>query len=190
MGELAKLRNKPGALALAVGCFNGLIWATYYAVAKHAGALEVGLAFLGGIPTVGFVAWIIIVQAQAATARREALRATGTPTGAMGPMAMSARLAVGCFGPTLSLIAGLIAGIGLMTSGVYHQWSHPDEIALLLLVPGAIFLVGIVCTQIPAVGRRAALLAIGASLGAGVLAGVLGIAGYLMYPWFANSVTP
>lgn len=187
MRELAKLRNRPGALALGIGCLNGLIWAAYYALVKHAGLVEVALAFLGGIPTVGFVAWIIIVQAQAAGARREALRAAGTPMEAVGPMAVTARLAVGCLGPTLALVAGLIAGIGLMTSGAYHEWSHPDQIAVLLLVPAATLLVGMVSTQIPAVGRRAALVAIIASLGAGVLAALLGVAGYLMYPWFVNT---
>jgi hypothetical protein len=182
MGELAKLRNRPVALAPAIGCLNGLIWAAYYAVAKHAGLTEIVLAFLGGIPTVGFVAWIIIVQAQAAAARREAMRAAGTPLEAVGPVALTARLAVGCLGPTLSVIAGLIAGIGLMASGAYHEWSHPDQIALVLIVPAATLLGGIVSTQIPAVGRRAALVAIGGSLGAGVVAALLGLAGYLMYP--------
>jgi hypothetical protein len=189
MDELARLRHRPGFLAIAIGCINGLIWAAYYAIVKQAGPLETVLVFLGGIPPVALIAWTIIGQVQARAALQRELRTAGKPVEVSSPSRTAARISVGCIAPFLSFFSGLIAGIGLLTSGVYRQWIHPDQIAVLLLIPAAALGVGLLTMRSQTVGRRAALFAIAGALGSAAIAGLMGIAGYLMYPWFAGTLT-
>lgn len=189
MDELARLRNRPGFLAIAIGCVNGLIWAAYYVIVKQAGPLETVLVFLGGIPPVALIAWTIIGQVQARAALQRELRAAGTPVEVIGASRTAARITVGCVAPVLSLFSALLAGIGLLTSGVYREWIHPDQIAVLLVIPTATLGVGLLTMRSQAIGRRAALVAIAGALGSAAIAGLMGLAGYLMYPWFAGSLT-
>lgn len=189
MDELARLRQRPAFIAIVIGCINGLIWAAYYATVKQVGPLETLLVFLGGVPPVALIAWTIIGQVQARAALQRDLRAAGTPVEVIGPSRTAARIAVGCMAPLLSLFSGLLARIGLLTSGAYRQWSHPDQIAVLLLIPAATLGVGLVTMRSQAVGRRAAFVAIAGALGSAAIAGLLGLAGYLMYPWFAGTLT-
>ena len=189
MDELARLRKSTGFLAIAIGCLNGLIWAAYYAIVKQAGPLETVLVFLGGVPPVALIAWTIIGQAQARAALQRELRAAGTPVEVIGPSRTAARVAVGCVAPILSFFSALLAGIGLLTSGIYREWSHPDQIAVLLVIPAATLGIGLLAIRSQAVGRRPALAAISGALGSAAIAGLMGLAGYLMYPWFTGTPT-
>jgi hypothetical protein len=56
------------------------------------------------------------------------------------------------------------------------------------LVPTAAFGVGFMSRENRAVGRRAAFVAIAAALGSVAVAGLLGLSGYLMHPWFVGTL--
>lgn len=189
MDELARLRKSTGLISIAIGCANGMIWAGYYVIVKQAGPLEAVLVFLGGVPPVALIAWTIIGQIRARTALQRDLRAAGTPVEAIGPSQTAARIAVGCVAPILSFFSALLAGVGLLTSGIYREWSHPDEIAVLLVIPAATLCIGLLTMRSLAVGRRAAFVAIAGALGSAAIAGLMGLAGYLMYPWFTGTLT-
>ena len=120
MEELSKLRSRPAFVAIAIGCVNGLTWAGYYALVKHVGAFEAVLAFLGGIPPVAIVAWFIITRYRARLALQKEFPTSGTPTEEIGAFASGSRIAVGCLAPIVSGFSGLLAGVGLLTSGAYR----------------------------------------------------------------------
>ena len=189
MEGLAKLRSRPAFLAIAIGCVNGLIWAAYFALVKHLGAFETLLVFLGGIPTAAFLAWMFITHYQARVALQKGIARKWDSTGRDRPVHWRRQNCCWLPCPIVSLFSGLLAGVGLLTSGAHREWIHPDQIVLMMVVPTTTFGIGLVSMKNRAVGRRAGTVAIAAAVASVAIAALLGLLGYLTYPWFASTTT-